>query len=67
MQNKCINCGADLSPDEIGATKKLINRGSTEFMCIKCLAGKFGVSPERIHEKIEYWRNSGCMLFAKGG
>lgn len=64
MQNKCIKCGAQLTPDDIGATKKLINRGSTEFLCIKCLADKFGVTEERIREKIEYWRETGCMLFA---
>lgn len=65
MQSKCKQCGAPISLDEIGATKKLINRGSTEFMCIKCLAEKYSVSEERILEKIEYWRESGCLLFAK--
>lgn len=64
MQNKCTKCGADISSDDIGATKKLINRGATEFLCIPCLAEKFGVSVEKIHEKIEYWRESGCLLFA---
>ncbi len=65
MQNKCKQCGAPLSLDEVGATKKLINRGTTEFLCLGCLAAKFGVSEERIREKIEYWRESGCLLFAK--
>ncbi len=62
---KCIKCGNDVTPDEIGATKKLINRGTNEFMCIPCLAEKFGVSEERLHEKIEQWRESGCLLFVK--
>lgn len=65
MQNKCIKCGTDLLSDDIGATKKLINRGTTEFMCISCLAEKFGVTTERLHEKIEYWRESGCLLFVQ--
>ncbi len=63
MQNKCTKCGTDISSDDIGATKKLINRGATEFLCIPCLAEKFGVATEKIHEKIEYWRESGCLLF----
>ena len=65
MQNNCKQCGAAISLDEVGATKKLINRGSTEFLCIHCLASKFDVNEERILEKIEYWRKSGCLLFAK--
>jgi hypothetical protein len=65
MQNKCIICGADLTPDDIGASKKLINRGmDKDFLCVPCLAQKYGVSVELIREKIEYWREGGCMLFA---
>jgi hypothetical protein len=65
MQNKCVICGADLTPDDIGASRKLINRGmDKDFLCISCLAEKYGVTVERILEKIEYWRESGCMLFA---
>ncbi len=64
MQNKCVKCGSDILSDDIGATKKLINRGTTEFLCISCLAEKFGVSEAKIQEKIEYWRESGCLLFA---
>ncbi len=66
MQNNCVKCGKPLSPDDIGASKKLINRGMTEnFLCTACLAEKFGVTEERIKEKIEYWRESGCLLFGK--
>ena len=59
----CVGCGAALTPDEIGATKKLINRGSTEFFCLDCLAKKFGVSVGFLKEKIGFWRLSGCLLF----
>ena len=65
MQNNCDKCQAELTPDDIGASKKLINRGMTDgFLCTSCLAKKFGVSEARIIEKIEEWRNSGCLLFA---
>ena len=59
----CAGCQTKLDSDEIGLTKKLINRGLTEFMCIPCLAAKFGVSEQYLHEKIEFWRQSGCLLF----
>ena len=65
MQNKCIKCNSPLQNDDMGATKKLINRGCSEFMCIPCLAEKFGVPTEKLKEKIEEWREAGCSLFVK--
>ncbi len=62
--DKCIICSKELSGNEIGLTKKLINRGATEFMCIDCLAEKFKVTPERLREKIEEFKESGCLLFS---
>ena len=63
--SKCIGCGRDLSNDDIGATKKFINRGATEFYCIDCLAEHFKVERSFIEEKIEYFRAHGCTLFPK--
>jgi DNA-directed RNA polymerase subunit RPC12/RpoP len=60
---KCIKCGKELCNDDIGITKKLINRASTEFMCIHCIAEYFGVSEELIRKKIEEYRAYGCSLF----
>ena len=60
----CIKCGKALNPDDIGLTKKLINRGATEFMCISCLADKFDVTTERLQEKIREFKEQGCMLFS---
>ena len=45
-------------------TKKLINRGATEFFCVGCLARHFEVTEAVIRERIEYFRQSGCTLFA---
>ena len=65
MQSNCVSCNNQLANDDIGASRKLINRGMTEgFLCVPCLAKKFGVTEERLREKIEHWRESGCMLFA---
>lgn len=59
----CMKCGKALSGNDVGLTKKLINRGSTEFMCIDCLAEKFNCSRELLEKKIEQFKASGCTLF----
>jgi len=50
---RCIRCGKELNTIDIGAYKKFINRGSTEFMCKSCLADDLNVSEELIDKKIE--------------
>lgn len=59
----CKKCGKELSGNDIGLTKKLINRGSTEFLCIDCLAEKFDCTKELLEEKIKQFKASGCTLF----
>ncbi len=61
--SKCKKCLKELNPDEIGLTKKLINRGTKEFYCIDCLAEKFECSTDLLEEKIQQFRNMGCTLF----
>ena len=60
---KCIQCGAVLKPDDIGLHRKLINRGAQEFLCMDCLARKFGVAREELEQKIEQFKKQGCTLF----
>lgn len=62
--NRCIKCGKELNGDDIGLTKKLINRGAEEFLCIDCLAEKFNCSRELLEKKIVQFREMGCTLFA---
>ena len=59
----CIHCGKELNSIDIGAYKKFINRGSTEFMCKSCLAKDLRVPEELIDQKIEHFKKQGCMLF----
>ena len=59
----CKICGAELTRDEIGLTKKLINRGATEFLCIPCLAKKFDMTEEECRTLIAHFRDAGCHLF----
>ncbi len=60
----CLHCGKPLHPDEIGLTKKLINRGATVFFCIGCLAKRFEVTEDILYRKISEFREMGCTLFA---
>lgn len=60
---QCCQCGKSLHPDEIGLTKKLINRGATEYFCLSCLAARFQVSEDDLRQKIREFRAMGCTLF----
>ena len=59
----CALCSASLTPDEIGLSKKLINRGTTVFFCLPCLARRFDVTEEILRDKIRQFREMGCTLF----
>ena len=59
----CIRCGKELNSIDIGAYKKFINRGSTEFMCKSCLADDLNVAEELIDKKILCFNKQVCTLF----
>ena len=59
----CCQCGARVNRDEIGLTKKLINRGTEDYLCLACLSKRFQVSPEKLLEMADAFRASGCTLF----
>ena len=61
--DKCVRCGAFLSKDETALTRKLINRGTTEFFCLSCLANHFQLSEDILLKKIEEFKAMGCTLF----
>ena len=64
MDNKCISCGRELSPEDKGLHKKLHGRFETEFMCIDCNAAYYNVTKRLLEQKIAEWREMGCALFA---
>ena len=59
----CVECSRPLTEDEIALTKKLVNRGAESFLCLTCLAARFGVNEELLKEKIDQFRAMGCTLF----
>ena len=59
----CKNCSAELTRDEIGLTKKLINRGATEYLCLACLGKRFDMTEEECRTLIAHFREAGCHLF----
>lgn len=58
-----MECQRELTADEIGLHKKMINRGATEHMCITCLAAFFHCEESLLERKIEQFRAQGCLLF----
>lgn len=61
---KCYVCGkSPLSKDEIGITKKLIDKKTVNFYCLMCLAEYFEVEEEELLAKIDEFKNEGCTLF----
>lgn len=62
--SKCKDCDAELSSDDVGLTKLLVNRGSTTFLCKKCLMKKYRLTEKYVDELIEYKKKHGCSLFS---
>ena len=59
----CMECGRELTRDEISLHKKMINRGSVQFLCITCLAAYYSTTEEAMQERIRHFRSQGCLLF----
>ena len=60
----CVACGKErLTRDEIGLTRKLVNRGAAECFCLRCLAERFRVTEEQLLELARAFRENGCTLF----
>ncbi|MBQ4075707.1 MAG: hypothetical protein IJD39_10970 [Clostridia bacterium] len=59
----CSRCGKDLTANETGLSRKLINRGTKEFFCLQCLSADFKVSVDSLIRMIDDFRRAGCTLF----
>jgi len=62
--SSCSVCGKEnISFNEIGLCRKLINRNIEKFMCINCLAEYLEITVEELEAKIEEFKGQGCILF----
>ena len=61
---KCYVCEkAITTKNEIGLTKKLIDKKAKLFYCLDCLAEHLDVTVEDLTAKIEEFKEQGCTLF----
>lgn len=64
MKIKCVVCRReDFDKDTIGINKKLLSKNITEFYCLDCLAAYFDCTVEDLQDKIEEFKEEGCILF----
>lgn len=60
----CYICGKEnLSKNEIGLTKKLLDRNANCYFCLDCLAEQLEVDTEFLLERVEEFKSQGCILF----
>ena len=65
MENKnCYVCNKEsLGKNDIGLTKKLLDKDSKRFYCLDCLAEYLEVDTEFLIAKVEEFKEQGCELF----
>lgn len=57
------SCGKRLSKDIIALNLKLLGRGTSSRLCLKCLSKELNVSKKELKNKINEFKNTGCNLF----
>lgn len=63
-KRSCYVCGKEsLSKNEIGLTKKLLDKNAKCFYCLDCLAAYLEVDTEFLLAKVEEFKEQGCTLF----
>lgn len=64
MIKECVACGkTPLDKDTIGINKKMLGKDITNFYCMDCFAEYLECSVEDLLEKIEEFKEEGCVLF----
>ncbi len=63
---ECHQCSRELSKDEVGLNKKLIEVHTQKglYLCLDCLADYLDVTTEELLAKIEDFKEDGCKLFS---
>lgn len=60
---RCYICENELTKDDIGLNKKLLDKNLARFMCIDCLAAHLDILVEELRVKIDEFKEQGCTLF----
>ena len=64
MKYECLACGKNkLDKDIIGINKKMLGKEIKTFYCMDCLAAYLGCTVDDLLEKIEEFKDEGCILF----
>ena len=65
MEGKiCYVCGKrQLSKDEVGISRKLIDKNTKCFYCYNCLAEYLEVDIDFLFAKVEEFKEEGCIFF----
>ena len=63
QEKKCYLCENTLDKDAIGLNKKILDKNSSRFLCIDCLAAHLDVFAEDLKAKISEFKDQGCTLF----
>ena len=62
--SSCFVCGKEkLTYNEVGLNKKLLGRNINKLFCLQCLADHLDISAEDLLERIQEFKDSGCVLF----
>jgi biotin operon repressor len=60
----CYICGKEnLTRNEIGLNKKLIGQDLKKLHCLQCLADYLELSVDELEERIQEFKDAGCVLF----
>ncbi len=64
MTIHCEVCGTVITEkDVIALNKKLYSRNIRQFYCLRCMAENLEVSEEDLLDKIDEFKEAGCVLF----
>jgi len=60
---QCFVCNSNVIKDIESLNKKLIGRKIEKFFCLSCLAEYLEVTPEKLLDKVQEFKDQGCSLF----
>ena len=62
-KRNCDNCGARLNKDTRALNQKLFGKETEVYLCLDCMAEELDTTVEELLQKIEDFKDEGCVLF----